>query len=726
MATERLTLTITQKTDTATQRIVTATLKYYGNGVSWSNYDCPATITFNGVKKSWSSTIHPSESTTAQTVVSQDFTVNKTHATQSLTGSATFTVTGTSLGTLTTTSSAYSITPKTSYTVSYAANGGSGTTTSQKKWYNQSLTLLGALTKSGYSFSKWQATDKKVYNAGGAYTTNAATTMTAQWTANTYYVKFNANGGSGSMANETFTYGTAKKLTKNTFTRTGYTFNGWKTAATSGTSYTNEESVLNLTSTANATINLYAQWSPNTYTITLDDQSADTVGTTIFYEKYNTGIYSNSTATTSITSITCPVKSGYKFGGYYTTTDEEGVQYIDSSGQITATNTTFIKNTTLYALWIQSYVPPKITNVKLVRCTENGTETLSGDYAKLSFNWTAGITENGTVNTNTNLNIRAVINDDSEIGSHIIEYEETGLTDQNGLIENNILSSQILYFNPGSVTITILDVIANQSFSTTAYIPEGGFPIHISQKENNITLFGACSDEQQGLIVNAEMQVQGKTVFNNKNNEMRLAMIPNVQQSAIWFLASSQQNQENFPMLRMLYSSAGNFGLCGAYLNGDNNWMLRMDQDKNLFMSGDKIVLGTSASTTTKDIQMIHASRQMNISLNANNNFGFYDATIGWVFSVDANGRLSAPRSIVHGSVNITTTAANTPTKVHVPATGSWPFAGVPTIFVTPYTGVPGTGVTGCSFTNPTKEGCDIVITRTGSGTTTVHYLAFY
>lgn len=720
-----ITLSSSITSNGATSATVKITMYYYGNGYSWSDQARTGKITFNGSTKSFTHSFSTSSSP-PQELGSASFTVNKTHSAQSLTASGTFDASNTSLGVLKA-STTVSISAKSSYTVSYAANGGSGTTTAQTKWYNESLTLRGALTRSGYGFSKWKATNGTLYNASASYTTNAATTMTAQWTGNTYYVKFNANGGSGSMANQTFTYGAAQKaLTKNTFTRTGYTFNGWKTAVSSGTSYTDGQSVSNLTSTANATINLYAQWSPNTYTITLDDQSADTVGTTIFYEKYATGIYSNSTATTSITSITCPVKSGYKFGGYYTTTDEEGVQYIDSSGQITATNTTFIKNTTLYALWIQSYVPPKITNVKLVRCTENGTETLSGDYAKLSFNWTAGITENGTVNTNTNLNIRAVINDDSEIGSHIIEYEETGLTDQNGLIENNILSSQILYFNPGSVTITILDVIANQSFSITAYIPEGGFPIHISQKENNITLFGACSDEQQGLIVNAEMQVQGKTVFNNKNNEMRLTMIPNAQQSAIWFLASSQQNQENFPMLRMLYSSAGNFGLCGADLNGNNNWMLRMDQNKNLFMSGDKIALGTSASTTTKDIQMIHASRQINISLNANNNFGFYDATMGWVLSVDANGRFSAPKSIVHGSVNITTTAANTPTKVHVPATGSWPFAGVPTIFVTPYTGVPGTGVTGCSFTNPTKEGCDIVITRTGSGTTTVHYLAFY
>ena len=41
-----------------------------------------------------------------------------------------------------------------------------------------------------------------------------------------YTVKFNANGGTGSMANQSFTYGTAKALTANAFTRAGYVFQG--------------------------------------------------------------------------------------------------------------------------------------------------------------------------------------------------------------------------------------------------------------------------------------------------------------------------------------------------------------------------------------------------------------------------------------------------------------------------------------------------------------------
>ena len=42
-----------------------------------------------------------------------------------------------------------------------------------------------------------------------------------------FYVTYNANGGSGSMAKQTFVYGTGGYLRKNTFTRSGYKFVGW-------------------------------------------------------------------------------------------------------------------------------------------------------------------------------------------------------------------------------------------------------------------------------------------------------------------------------------------------------------------------------------------------------------------------------------------------------------------------------------------------------------------
>ena len=82
-----------------------------------------------------------------------------------------------------------------------------------------------------------------------------------------YKVKFDANGGTGTMSDQDFVYGTAQNLTNNAFTKTNYAFIGWNTAANgSGTSYTNGQEVNNLSTTEGDEITLYAQWiAPNIY-----------------------------------------------------------------------------------------------------------------------------------------------------------------------------------------------------------------------------------------------------------------------------------------------------------------------------------------------------------------------------------------------------------------------------------------------------------------------------
>ena len=153
------------------------------------------------------------------------------------------------------------------YTIKYNKNASdaTGTMANTTKYYGTNVTLRSnAFKRTGYSFAGW-ATEKGgnvVYSNGATYTANANVTLYAKWTAHKYTVKFNGNGStSGSMSNQTFTYGTAQKLTSNAFKKTGFTFSKWtRNADGTGTSYTNGQSVKNLTSTNGATINLYAQW----------------------------------------------------------------------------------------------------------------------------------------------------------------------------------------------------------------------------------------------------------------------------------------------------------------------------------------------------------------------------------------------------------------------------------------------------------------------------------
>ncbi len=159
------------------------------------------------------------------------------------------------------------------YSVSYNGNGStSGSTASQTKTHGVTLQLRSnGYSRTGYTFSKWntQANGKGTnYNAGANYTVNAAATMYAQWTVNTYKVRFNGNGSTGgSMSDQNFTYGTAQNLTANAFSKTGHTFAGWATSPTGAKVYNNQQSVTNLTATNGGTVNLYAKWTVNQYTI---------------------------------------------------------------------------------------------------------------------------------------------------------------------------------------------------------------------------------------------------------------------------------------------------------------------------------------------------------------------------------------------------------------------------------------------------------------------------
>jgi len=119
-----------------------------------------------------------------------------------------------------------------------------------------------APTKTGYAFKEWQK-GGQTYDFDTSVT--ADITLTANWTANTYTVAFDKNGGAGAMAAESFTYDAEQKLTANAFTRSGYTFTGWNTKADgSGQAYADQQSVKNLSAEDGATVTLYAQWSKDT------------------------------------------------------------------------------------------------------------------------------------------------------------------------------------------------------------------------------------------------------------------------------------------------------------------------------------------------------------------------------------------------------------------------------------------------------------------------------
>jgi uncharacterized repeat protein (TIGR02543 family) len=107
---------------------------------------------------------------------------------------------------------------------------GSGNAVTDIKFYNDALTLRGALfTRTGYTQVGWATVDggEKVYGFDDVYTKNEALTLYPVWNTNKYTITFDTAGGS-EIAPITQDYGTAITAPADP-TREGYTFIGWDT-----------------------------------------------------------------------------------------------------------------------------------------------------------------------------------------------------------------------------------------------------------------------------------------------------------------------------------------------------------------------------------------------------------------------------------------------------------------------------------------------------------------
>lgn len=144
------------------------------------------------------------------------------------------------------------------WTIAYNANGGSGAPGSQTKWRDENLTLSSTKpTRTGYSFQGWATSSggSVAYQPGASYTSNSGVTLYAVWKANTWTVRFDANGGSGAPSAQTKTYGIDLTLSSAKPTRALYNFLGWATTANGAVAYSPGAKY-----TANADITLYAVW----------------------------------------------------------------------------------------------------------------------------------------------------------------------------------------------------------------------------------------------------------------------------------------------------------------------------------------------------------------------------------------------------------------------------------------------------------------------------------
>ncbi len=140
-------------------------------------------------------------------------------------------------------------------------------------------------SRQGYQFTDWYLDNTK-YDFNTAVTKGM--TLTAKWTANSYTITFDTNGGSA-VAPITQDYGTTIKAPAAP-TKTGYTFMGWNPALPAAMPA--------------GDMTIKAQWSINQYTVTFDTDGGSAVAP--ITQDYGT----------AITAPADPTREGYTFIGW--------------------------------------------------------------------------------------------------------------------------------------------------------------------------------------------------------------------------------------------------------------------------------------------------------------------------------------------------------------------------------------------------------------------------
>ena len=146
------------------------------------------------------------------------------------------------------------------FSLRYDANGGSGSLAGRTVRYGETVTLGSEEpTKEGSSFEGWAKTADAAaaeYQPGGSLTVTEETTLYAVWKLKEFSLRYDANGGSGSIAEQTGRYGVVITLSTEQPTKNGFRFTGWAKAADAAAAECQPGGSLALTE--NTT--LYAVW----------------------------------------------------------------------------------------------------------------------------------------------------------------------------------------------------------------------------------------------------------------------------------------------------------------------------------------------------------------------------------------------------------------------------------------------------------------------------------
>ena len=208
---------------------------------------------------------------------------------------------------------------------------------------NNGATVTGAYGDNGNTYEDRRKNLLQKKQTINLYTNGTASNNGGSVTISGTYITGNTTTGtndvtsSGKDVSYDNLIGATVKLTATP--TSAYEFDGWYTEASGGTAISTS-TTYNYTCKGEQT--LYARFKGKQYTVTLNSQNATTAGTTSVSATYGLGMPS--------IANNLPKKTGYTFGGYYTSTNGGGTKYYNADGS-SAKNWDKTTATTLYAQW---------------------------------------------------------------------------------------------------------------------------------------------------------------------------------------------------------------------------------------------------------------------------------------------------------------------------------------------------------------------------------------
>ena len=264
------------------------------------------------------------------------------------------------------------------YTVYFDAGDGEVSPKSATTDADGKLSSLPTPTRTGYTFDGWyvknaDGTETKVVEKETVFTDNAK--VYAKWTAWTYTVIFDGNGGkvkNSVETSETVSAVYGSEVTAPEFVKEYYTVTGWARNA-DGTEKVGSP-IKDLAASDGERITLYAQWEYAPRTVTFDANGVDGSGKatkgTVTEDGTEKPSVTRKTQESPINTLkTVPVpnaQEGYYFEGWY---------YKDRTGKeqpVEIGKTEFTADTTVYAKW-KVFEPVTVT----LKC-QRGTMTVDG------------------------------------------------------------------------------------------------------------------------------------------------------------------------------------------------------------------------------------------------------------------------------------------------------------------------------------------------------------